>query len=126
MKRTVKIFLLILGLVAIGPVEELQAIVGHVGPGSVRGQARRVSRRTARRTTRRVNRRHDAAYAAAATTVVVAPVAGLAIGTRVSALPTGCASVTVNSLSYFNCGGAYYQPQYSGATLVYTVVVPPL
>lgn len=79
-KLIVVLSVLALGLLAPGPVEELEAIVGAIGPGSYRGQARRVSRRTARRTSRRVAYRHEAAYAAAGpvvatTTVVTAPAA---------------------------------------------------
>ncbi|MHC4094030.1 MAG: DUF6515 family protein [Planctomycetota bacterium] len=64
-----------------------------------------------------------------ATTTVVTTTApaptGLPIGTAVAALPAGCASQTVGGLTYFQCGGVYYQPRYSGANLVYTVVMPP-
>ena len=130
MNRAVRILMLILGLVALGPVEELQAIVGVYGPASYRGQSRRVSRRTARR----VSRRHAAAYGAAAapvvatTTYVTTPapaVGGLPIGTAVAALPPGCASEAIGGLTYYQCAGVFYQPSYSGGNLVYTVVMPP-
>ena len=77
------------------------------------GTGRRVARRTARRTARRVSRRHN--YYGA----------GVAIGTTVVALPPACSRVVVNGVSYYNCGGTYYQQAYNGPDVVYMVVQPP-
>jgi hypothetical protein len=95
------------------------------------GQGRRVARRTARRTARRVSRRHNVyrpvgpppvVYGAGA---VAATAAAVAIGTRVAALPGGCAATNINGITYYRCGGAYYQPVYDGPNVVYMVVNPP-
>ncbi len=129
MKKTLFISIFVLAFLMIGPLEELEAIIGRpFTPLSVAGMTRRVARRTARRTSRRM------AYAAAATApttvVVVTPTPSpstvtLPIGTAVAALPSGCASTQVGGLTYYQCGGAYYQPVYSGPNLVYKVVMPP-
>jgi hypothetical protein len=68
----------------------------------------------------------SAAKPAPAPVYYAAPVAyAPAVGTVVVALPpTGCASVAVNGVSYMSCTGVYYQPYYSGGTLMYQVVVP--
>ena len=39
--------------------------------------------------------------------------------------PSGCSSVVVNGLTYQNCGGTYYQPQYQGSQVTYVVVTAP-
>jgi hypothetical protein len=66
----------------------------------------------------------SAAVAAAArpSTVVVTPPA---IGTVVSALPTGCAAVEAQGVAVYNCGNIYYRPVYQGSALVYQVVPYP-
>jgi len=95
------------------------------------GQGRRVARRTARRTARRVSRRHNyyrpavpppVVYGAGA---VAATAAAFAIGTRVAALPGGCAATTANGITFYRCGETYYQPVYDGPNVVYVVVNPP-
>ncbi len=64
-------------------------------PGSVAG----VRRRTRRRTRRRV-------YA----------------GMRLTTLPYGCSATRVaGGITYNYCGGIWYQPSYSGTTVVYVV-----
>jgi len=91
------------------------------------GTGRRIARRTARRTARRVSRRH-AYYRGSAPVVYGAPVAAagtIAIGATVASLPPACQSVVVNGISYYYCGGTYYQAAYDGANLVYVVVAPP-
>ncbi len=93
------------------------------------GQGRRVARRTARRTARRVSRRHNY-YRPAAPVVygagaVAATAAAVAIGSRVAALPGGCSSVVVHGITYYNCGGTFYQPVYDGPNVVYVVVNSP-
>jgi len=90
------------------------------------GQGRRVARRTARRTARRVSRRHNyyrgAAYAAP---VVAAGAAALAVGATVVSLPPACSNVVINGVTYYQCGGTYYQAAYDGPNVVYVVVQPP-
>jgi len=48
-----------------------------------------------------------------------------AIGSVAYALPTGCASVYSYGNPYYNCGGTYYAPQYSGSSTTYVVVQAP-
>ena len=40
-------------------------------------------------------------------------------------LPGGCSPYPYHSYTYYNCGGAYYQPQYEGDTVVYVTVPDP-
>ena len=40
-------------------------------------------------------------------------------------LPSGCASAYYGGNPYYNCGGTYYQPQYSGGNTTYVVVQSP-
>ena len=53
--------------------------------------------------------------------------AGIVVGSVIaaSALPPKCSAVIVNGVAYQNCGGAWYQPQYSGSQVTYIVVNPP-
>ncbi len=88
------------------------------------GTGRRIARRTARRTARRVARRHNY-YRAPAVYAPPVAAAGLAVGAIVASLPSSCSSVSVNGITYYNCGGTYYQPAYDGPNLVYVVVEPP-
>ena len=90
-----------LATVAVGaaviPLSNLvEARVGRPAtPGSVAG----VRRRTRRRTRRRVYR-HMTLYS----------------------LPYGCATTRVRAgVTYYYCGGIWYQPTYSGTTVVYVV-----
>lgn len=50
------------------------------------------------------------------TTVIVQQPAGMAIGTNLNSLPSGCTSTNINGIQYFQCGsswmrsyGSYYQ-----------------
>jgi hypothetical protein len=54
-------------------------------------------------------------------------VAGLAVGSIVTAaaMPPSCKMVTVNGLTYQRCGNTWYQPQYAGSQVNYVVVNPP-
>jgi len=54
-------------------------------------------------------------------------VAGLAIGSMITAaaLPPSCSTVSVNGITYQQCGSTWYQPQYSGSQVNYIVVNPP-
>lgn len=67
-----------------------------------------------------------AAVGATAGAITGAAVAGSAAGpsTVVYSLPSGCTPVVVNGVTYQSCGGAYYQPQYQGSTVVYQQVNP--
>ena len=53
--------------------------------------------------------------------------AGIVVGSVIaaSALPPKCSAVIVNGVTYQNCGGAWYQPQYAGSQVTYIVVNPP-
>jgi hypothetical protein len=48
-----------------------------------------------------------------------------AIGSAYYALPGGCSPYAYYGYNYYNCGGAYYQPQYEGDTVVYVTVPDP-
>ena len=54
-------------------------------------------------------------------------VAGMAIGSMITAaaLPPSCSTVSVNGMTYQQCGSTWYQPQYSGSQVNYIVVNPP-
>jgi hypothetical protein len=62
-----------------------------------------------------------AASRPAATTVVVAP----AIGSVITTLPGGCATVATGGAVIYHCSSIYYRPYYQGTTLVYQVVTYP-
>lgn len=89
------------------------------------GTGRRITRRTARRTARRVSRRNNY-YGSGAVYAAPVAAAGIAIGTVLVTLPQSCSTVTVNGVTYYNCGGTYYQAAYDGPNLVYVVVQPPM
>ena len=59
--------------------------------------------------------------------VAAGVVAGAVVGTAIaaSALPPACSAMVVNGVTYQNCGGAWYQPQYAGSQVTYIVVNPP-
>jgi hypothetical protein len=62
------------------------------------------------------------------TTVIVAsppPAGGLAIGTELSALPAGCTTQRVGSVTYFQCGGAWMRAFMQGSNVTYLVVPAP-
>jgi hypothetical protein len=59
------------------------------------------------------------AVGAAATATAVA------IGSVVRTLPPSCSSVMVGNVAYQQCGSTWYQPQYAGSSVSYTVVNPP-
>jgi hypothetical protein len=47
------------------------------------------------------------------------------IGATTSTLPSGAVSQTVNGVTYYSFGGAYYRPYYSGSSVFYEVVANP-
>jgi hypothetical protein len=60
---------------------------------------------------------------------VVGGITGAAIAssnqtTVITTLPSGCATVIINGISSYNCGGVYYQPQYSGSSVTYVIISP--
>jgi hypothetical protein len=48
-----------------------------------------------------------------------------AIGSVYYSLPPGCSPYYYGAASYYGCGGAWYQPQYVGTSVQYTVVEAP-
>jgi len=66
---------------------------------------------------------HPVATAAAVGAAVA--VTSAVVGSIVRSLPPNCQTVVVNGISYSQCGGAWYQPQYAGTTVQYVVVNPP-
>jgi hypothetical protein len=70
----------------------------------------------------------SAAVAASTPTVVVQQpvyIAGPAIGSVVVSLPGNCVSTVVTGVTYYNCGGVYYQPSFGSNGVYYTVVQNP-
>ncbi len=47
------------------------------------------------------------------------------VGSMVATLPPACAAVIVGGVTYEQCGGTWYQPQYVGAQVQYVVVTAP-
>ncbi|MFA9439082.1 hypothetical protein ACDA63_05540 [Uliginosibacterium sp. sgz301328] len=66
---------------------------------------------------------HPIATAAVATAAVVTTAA--VVGSIVHSLPPSCSVVSVNGITYQQCGSTWYQPQYAGTTVQYVVVNPP-
>lgn len=51
--------------------------------------------------------------------------AGVAIGTVISSLPSGCVSTVVNGINYEDCNGHWYERRYNGHSVVYVAVSSP-
>jgi len=66
---------------------------------------------------------HPFATAAAVTAGVA--VTNAVIGSIVRTVPAQCVPVSVNGVTYQQCGSTWYQPQYVGTSVQYVVVVPP-
>lgn len=66
-----------------------------------------------------------APVARAAAFGVAAGVTAAAIGSVAYSLPYGCNSFYYSASPYYNCGGTYYAPQYSGTDVTYIVVDDP-
>jgi hypothetical protein len=47
------------------------------------------------------------------------------VGSTVTTLPNGAVTDTVNGVTYFHFGAAYYRPFYSGSSVIYEVVAKP-
>jgi hypothetical protein len=58
------------------------------------------------------------ATAAAVTTAAV-------VGSEVNSIPSSCGAVSVNGVTYQQCGDTWYQPEFSGSAVTYVVVNPP-
>jgi hypothetical protein len=71
---------------------------------------------------------HGGYYHPVATAAGVAAAATLtaaAIGSIAYSLPPACAPVVAYGVTYQNCGGVWYQPQFAGTQVSYVVVNPP-
>jgi len=68
---------------------------------------------------------HAGYWGAAAAGAAIGAATAAAIGSTVYTLPTGCGTVVVGGVSYYQCGSAWYQPQYVGGSTQYIVVNPP-
>jgi hypothetical protein len=116
------------------------AIIGTIEARDIKNTTRTsVNRNVNRNTNVNVNRHvdvdvdvdrrhyHPVARAAATTAAVTtaAVVTSAVVGSMVRTLPPACSAVVVNGLTYQNCGGAWYQPQYAGTSVTYVVVNPP-
>ena len=51
--------------------------------------------------------------------------AAATVGSTAYTLPSDCVAVVVNGVTYYQCGSAYYQPQFSGTTVQYVAVSAP-
>jgi hypothetical protein len=68
---------------------------------------------------------YDHPVGAFAAGAVVGATTAAVLGSRYYALPSGCSPYPYASLTYYSCGGAWYQPSYQGDTVVYVVVDKP-
>jgi len=66
---------------------------------------------------------HPVATAAAVTAATM--VTAAVVGSIVSSPPPNCSVVSVNGITYQQCGTTWYQPQFSGGNTTYIVVNPP-
>jgi hypothetical protein len=67
----------------------------------------------------------DHPVAAGVVTGAVVGATAAAVGSTYYDVPAGCPPYTSGGYTYYSCGGAYYQPQYQGDTVVYTTVPEP-
>ena len=107
-----------------------EAIVGMPRtPVSVAGVARRSMYRgaavaTTAAVTSAAATSAAAANASASAQRAPAPGAAVPIGTIVPSLPSGCSSIVIGGVNYFNCAGVYYRPGFQGNNVVYIVSAP--
>jgi hypothetical protein len=66
---------------------------------------------------------HPVARTAAVTAAAVTTAA--VVGSVVNSIPASCSAVTVNGLTYQQCGPTWYQPEFSGSAVTYVVVNAP-
>ena len=106
-------------------IADAEAVVGRpLSPVSVGGVARRTTRRTVAYTSSAnasAQQQQAAQQQQVAPAPAPAPTSTLPSGTVVTALPSGCESMTVDGVSLFNCGGVMYQPTFQSNNLVYVV-----
>lgn len=130
---------------AIGLVPPAMAIVGApLTPMSYAGVARRTTARVVAAETAAVTTTAAATTAAAAQQQQAAAAqqqaaaaqqqqkaaqqqatAAPAVGTVVTALPAGCAPMSVGGVEYHRCGSVYYRAAFQGNNLVYVTVQQP-
>lgn len=67
----------------------------------------------------------DHPVAAGVVTGAVVGATAAAVGSTYYDVPAGCPPYSSGGYTYYSCGGAYYQPQYEGDTVVYTTVPQP-
>ena len=75
-----------------------------------------------------VDRHYHGHYHPVATAVGVAAAATVTaavVGSIVHSLPPACSAMIVNGMTYQQCGGTWYQPQYVGTQVSYVVVNAP-
>jgi hypothetical protein len=66
----------------------------------------------------------NAAASAAAAQGSAAAGSAVPIGTIVPHLPSGCSSIVISGVNYFNCAGVYYRAGFQGNNIVYIVSTP--
>jgi len=66
---------------------------------------------------------HPVARATAVTAAAVTTAA--VVGSVVNTIPPSCSAVSINGLTYQQCGSTWYQPEFSGSAVTYVVVNPP-
>lgn len=71
------------------------------------------------------NDHHHHPIATAAAVGATVAVTSAVVGSMVRTLPPSCSAVVVNGMTYQQCGGAWYQPQYAGSSVQYVVINPP-
>lgn len=57
--------------------------------------------------------------------VAAAVATAVVVGAVVRTLPPACTLTTINSITYYNCTGVWYQPQFVGTQVTYVVVTAP-
>jgi len=65
---------------------------------------------------------HDDHHVGTAAAVVAA---AIIIGSIINTLPPSCTMVSVNGITYQQCGSTWYQPQFVGTSTSYIVVAAP-
>jgi len=64
-------------------------------------------------------------FATAAVVGAAAAVTSAVVGSIVHSKPPDCVPVTINGVTFLQCGSTWYQPQYAGTQVSYVVVNPP-
>jgi hypothetical protein len=60
-----------------------------------------------------------------ATPIAVATTAAIVAGSVYRTLPPACAPSPYGGVTYYSCGGYWYQPRYAGSSVEYVVVSQP-